>query len=239
MQEAPGAALPPRRCAVSLEKFFILCLNTMNTFIVTITQAGGMSDDQMRACEEYFQKLNVKMIVSREQHNSGLWHLHSVVEDSNKRAFGFKRKLVRALDPPVDFSSKNALDVKIVKTGQESRTAGYVAKDGNIYVSKGWDIKSLLAQRAKQLQKDVDKKLVSTFMLNEKNCEEIILEYVHRMSLTLKCKEDFVDVMAKMAVEGYSVSRIKPCVVYAQVMARSGSPEYMKDWWRMKLGAQI
>ncbi len=211
----------------------------MNTFLVTITQAGGMSEDQMYACEVYFQKLNVKTIVSREQHASGLWHIHSIVEDPNKLAFGFKRKLVRALDPPVDFSSRNALNVKIVKSGQEERTAGYVAKDGNIFISKGWDIKSLLAKRAKQLQQDIDKKPVSTFMLNEKNCEEIILEYVNRMSLTLDCKADFIDCMAKMAVEGYSVSRIKPCVVYAQVMARAGSPKYMRDWWEMKLGAQI
>lgn len=211
----------------------------MQSFIVTVTQAGGMSEAQMVACEKWFEDLQVKMIVAREQHKSGLWHLHAIVEDVNSKAAGLKRKIKRALDPPCDFAPKNALDVKIIKAGQESRTAGYVAKDKNIWVHSGWNIKSLLEARAKQLQGDVDKRPESTFMLNEKNCEEIILKYAYRMSMPLKCKEDFVDVMGAMAVEGYSVSRIKPCVVYAQVMARAGSPEYIKDWWRMKLGAQM
>ncbi len=211
----------------------------MNTFIVTITQAGGMSDAQLTSCEKWFDDLNVKCLVSREQHKSGLWHLHALVEDENGRANGFKRKLIRALDPPVDFSGKNSLNVKFVKSGQESRTAGYVVKDELVMVSKGWNVKSLLAERAKLLQKEVDKPPRSTWILNERNCEEIILEYANRMSLPLTCKEEFIDLMAQMAVEGYSVTRIKPCVAYAQVMARAGSPEYMKDWWRMKLGSQM
>ncbi len=211
----------------------------MNSFIVTITQSGGMSDAQMESCEMWFDKLNVKCLVSREQHKSGLWHLHALVEDGNSRANGFKRKLVRALDPLVDFSNKNSLDVQFVKAGQESQTAGYVVKDQLVLVCKGWSVKSLLAERALLLRKDVSKPPVSTWILNERNAEEIILEYAHRMSLPLTCKSEFIALMCKMATEGYSVTRIKPCVVYAQVMARAGSPQYMADWWEMKLGAQM
>ncbi len=211
----------------------------MHTFLVTITQSGGMSDQQMESCERWFDELSVHCIVSREQHKSGLWHVHALVEDQNARANGLKRKLTRALEEKLDLSGKNALDVRLVKSGDERRTACYVAKDDHVVVSKGWDIKSLLAERAKQLQGEVDKKPKSTFMLNEKNAEEIILEYAHRMSMPLTCKPEFIDVMSKMSQEGYSVSRIRPTIVYAQVMARAGSPIYMKDWWEMKLGAQM
>ncbi len=211
----------------------------MHTFIITLTQSGGMSDAQMESIEQYFEKQDVKLVVSREQHKSGLWHMHAVMEAANKQAAGVKRKLVRAWGDIVDLSGPKALDVKMVKPGDESRSAGYVVKEQGVYVNKGWDIKSLLAKRAKALQKDVTKQPVATFMLNEKNVEEIILEYAMRMSMPLTRKEEFIDVMKSMAVEGYSVSRIKPTIVYAQVMARAGSPKYMGDWWEMKLGAQM
>ncbi len=211
----------------------------MHTFLITITQPGGMSEDQLVACEEWLEALDVKSVVAREQHKSGLWHLHAVVEDANSRAHGLHRKMVRALHPPCDFTPKHALDVKLVKDGQEERTAAYAAKDGFVSSVKGWSIKSLLAKRALLLQEDVGKKPVATFMLNEKNVEEIILEYAHRMSMALTCKEEFISVCCAMSVEGYSFARVKVSLVYAQVLARAGSPEYMRDWLLMQLGAQM
>ncbi len=227
------------RGADVLRSFFARLLTPMNTFFVTITQRSGLSEEQMEFCEHWFEQLSLKVIVSREQHSSGDWHLHAVCEDKNKKACGLKRKIIRALDPPVDFSSKNALDVRCVKSGEESRTAGYVAKDGKILVARGWDIKSLLLERAELLKRDLDKNPKATYMLNEKNVEEKILEFAHLHSLPLTCKEEFIKVMCQMAVEGFSVARIKPMIVYAQVMARAGSPEYMRDWWIMKLGCQM
>lgn len=73
-------------------------------------------------------------------------------------------------------------------------------------------------------------------MLNEKNAEEIILEYAKNASMPLMCKDDFIDVMCQMQVEGYSVSRIKHEIVYTQVMGRAGDPSYLRDWWMLKLG---
>ncbi len=211
----------------------------MHTFLVTITQSGGMSEKQLLACEEWLSGLDVKSVVAREEHKSGLMHLHAVIEDVNSRANGFRRKLVRALGEICDFTPVKALDVKLVKVGDEERSAGYAAKDGMISHVKGWSIKSLLASRAEELKERVYKKPQSTFMLNEKNAEEIIIEFANRKSMSLGSKNDFIDVMAAMCADGYSVSRIKPCIVYAQVMGRTGSPEYMKDWWAMKLGAQM
>ncbi len=208
-------------------------------YLITITQAGGMSDTQLQYCEEWVESLNVKCIASREEHKSGLLHFHAIVEDSNARANGLKRKLMRALDEKIDFSHPRALDVQSVKKGTEKTVAGYVCKDRNIFVHQGWSIKSLLAERAELLKQDVTKKPVATYMLNEKNAEEIILEFAKRTTMPLTTKQEFIAVMCNMAVEGYSVSRIKPMVVYAQVMARAGSPEYMRDWWEMKLGGQM
>lgn len=211
----------------------------MNSFFVTITQPGGMSEKQLFACDAWFEFLKTKCVASHEKHKSGLMHFHAIVEDCNGASQGFKRKLMRGLREHLDFTPKNALDVRLVKAGEESRTAGYVVKDEDVFVCNGWSIKSLLAKRAKLLQKDVGKAPVSTFMLNEKNVEEIILEYATRMSLPLTCKQEFISVVVAMQVEGYSFSRIKPLLVYAQVLARAGSPEYARDWWEMKLGGQM
>lgn len=211
----------------------------MHTFLITITQPGGVSVSQCIAVEKWINNLAVKCLVSRELHKSGLLHVHAILEDKNSRAHGLKRKLTRALGEIFDFSTPNSLDVRLVKPGDEERTAGYVVKDDDVYVTNGWSIKDLLAKRALSLQKTVGDKPKATFMLNEKNAEEIILEYAKRMSMPLLCKGDFLDVMQSMATEGYSVSRIKPTIVYAQVMARAGSPGHMRDWWEMKLGAQM
>jgi len=211
----------------------------MYTFLVTLTQPAGLTCLQMHKCETWFDSLKVKMIVSREQHKSGLWHVHCILEDSNKQAAGVKRKVKRALGKILDLSSHNSLNVKLVKLGQEVRTAGYVAKDGEVFVIRGWDVKTLLVQRAELLKKDIDRPPKRTFMLNEKNAEELILEYAHLHTMALTCKDEFCTVMADMAAEGYSVSRIKPTIVYAQVMARAGSPAHMRDWWQMKLGSQM
>ncbi len=211
----------------------------MNTFFATITQSGGLTDSQMEFIEHWFDNLKVKFVCSREQHKSGLWHAHSVFEDGNKSAGGVTRKLRRAFTPTLDLTSKRALLVRKVKSGDEVRTAGYVVKEDNVYGCNGWDIKMLLAERAKQLQEQVAAKPVSTFMLNEKNVEELMLEYAKRTGTVLNTKEDFVDMVAEMAYEGYSFSRVKIPIVYAQVMCRAGSKEHMRDLVRMQLGNLI
>lgn len=208
----------------------------MNTFFATITQSTGLTDSQMEFVEHWFDNLKVKFVCSREQHKSGLWHSHSVFEDPNKKACGVTRKLTRAFKDVLDLSSKRALDVRKVKSGDEVRTAGYVVKEDNVYGCNGWDIKQLLAARAAQLRDQVAAKPTSTFMLNEKNVEELMLEYAKRTGTVLNSKEDFVNMVAEMAYEGYSFSRIKMPVVYAQVMCRAGSREHMRDFVRMQLG---
>ncbi len=222
-----------------LWEVFILLLIIMHTFLITITQPGGMSEKQCESCETWVRGLDVKSVCSRESHKSGLLHVHAVIEDPNGRANGLRRKIVRALGEIMDFTPHNALDVKLVTVGTESKAAGYAVKDGITMVVNGWSIKSLLAERAALLQQDVGKKPKATYMLNEKNVEEIILEYASRTNLPLTCKHEFIDCVSAMQQEGYSFARVKPMLVYAQVMARAGSPEYARDWWEMKLGTQM
>lgn len=211
----------------------------MNSYFATITQPTGLTDAQMEFLEKWFEKLNVKYVCSREQHKSGLWHSHSMFEDPNKSTTGVTRKLKRAFGEKLDLTPKNALDVRKVKSGDEVRTAGYVVKDEMVFGVLGWSIKDLLASRTAQLREQVDKKPKSTFMLNEKNVEEFILEYAKRTATVLNCKGDFVDLVADMASEGYSFSRVKLPIVYAQVMCRAGSKEHMRDFVRMQLGNLI
>lgn len=213
----------------------------MNYYFITLTQPTGLSDSLMCELEKWFDKFSGNKVVTREQHKSGLWHMHAMVQDPVKQTAGLSRRLKRYLVESNDFdvAPKNAVDVRKVKSGDETRTAGYIAKEDHVYTCVGWSIKSLLEQRAKELRKQVSAAPKSTFMLNEKNAEEIILEYALRMSMPLTCKEEFIDVMTSMAEEGYSVTRIKPTIVYAQVMARAGSPAHMRDWWQMKLGFQM
>lgn len=208
----------------------------MNSFLATITQPLGLDESQMCFVEQYFEALNVRYVSSREQHKSGNWHSHTMFEDPNKQTAGVTRKLKRAFGTKLDLTPHNALDVRKVKSGDEVRTAGYVVKDDLVLGCNGWNIKDLLKQRAAQLREQVDRKPLSTFMLNEKNVEEIMLEYAKRTGTVLNVKNDFVDMVAEMAYEGYSFSRIKMQVVYAQVMCRAGSKEHMRDLVRMQLG---
>lgn len=209
----------------------------MPTFLVTISQAGGVSDDQFEAVEEWLDRLTVKCVSSRENHKSGLLHFHCVLEDPNARANGLRRKIVRALSMTFDFSPHNALDVKLVKEGDERRVAAYVVKDEDVRICNGWSIESLLKERRDALKEQVNRVPKSTFMLNEKNAEELILEFAKNAHLPLTCKSEFIAVMVAMQCEGYSVSRIKHEIVYTQVMGRAGDPSYLVDWWEMKLGA--
>ncbi len=208
----------------------------MHTFLITISQAGGVSEEQFTAVEQWLEALCVKCVSSREEHKSGLLHFHCVVEDANAKAQGLKRKLVRALGEVFDFTPHNSLDVKLVTEGTESRVAGYVVKDENVYVNNGWCIADLLKERLDSLKQQVNRTPKSTFMLNEKNVEELILEYAKSAGMPLTCKLEYLDIVVQMGCEGYSFSRVKPEIVYAQVMGRAGNPEFLRDWWEMKLG---
>ncbi len=216
--------------------FFVPLVRAMNSFLATITQPLGLDESQLCFIEQWFEALNVKYVSSREQHKSGNWHSHTMFEDPNKATAGVTRKLKRAFGFTMDLTPRHALDVRKVKTGDEVRTAGYVVKDDMVLGCNGWNVKDLLKQRATQLREQVDKKPTSTFMLNEKNVEELMLEYAKRTGTVLNVKNDFVDMVADMVSEGYSFSRVKLPIVYAQVMCRAGSKEHMRDFVRMQLG---
>lgn len=124
----------------------------MPSFLVTISQAGGVSATQFEKVENWLTSLTVKCVSSREQHLSGLLHFHCIMEDPNARANGLKRKIVRALSDVFDFAPHNALDVKLVKDGDERRVAGYVVKDEDVRVNNGWSIEGLLKMRRDALK---------------------------------------------------------------------------------------
>ncbi len=214
-------------------------------YFITLTTSGGLSTVQVEGLTDYFKTLADKCLLTEELHANGGTHLHAVCELATLHTANVTvrmAKLYERLDIP--YVKGPSVKVKAVKDGTLSQLHSYVIKDvkpnHKPLICEGWSIKSLMADRVKQLKnlKEGDR-AKGECMLHLNSVEWTVIEYAKRSALDLTDKYAFIDCVVQMQKEGYSFSRIKPTLLYCQVMARVGHTNVASNWWEGQLGDMI
>ncbi len=207
-------------------------------YLLTITKSGGLTTAEIQKICDWFAGEYEKVVLNVEPHKSGLLHLHAYVQSPCKVGGSLHKKLTRFLVAEVGFvMSPRTLKVQAAK---DAGACDYVLKDVTaekpITLCKGWAISELLKNRQLRLKKLTPKNLQGDDrVINQCEVVPLILRFAKDETTTITDKHSFKLVVIAMMRQGYSFSRIKMAVTYAEVMVRVGDDRAADDWLDMQL----
>ena len=208
----------------------------MLSYFITITRRGGLTATHLESLIGYFEHRFDKVVVNVEAHKSGLLHLHAFAESKIQSAGAVRKHIVRHLESiGIDVGPKTCV-VKSADLGARSYVVKEVTDDKPVDLCKGWSIASLLEERRRSLKTQTVKQGKGTDkVLSQDEVVPIILQFANSSSNPIVDKESFMDTIQEMVEMGFSFSRVKMGVTYAEVMCRSGDSHALRDWLEMQL----
>ncbi len=208
----------------------------MLSYFITITRRGGLTSAHLDSLVGYFEHRFEKVVVNVEAHKTGLLHLHAFAESTLKSPGAVRKHIVRHLETiGIEVGPKTCV-VKAADNGARSYVIKEVTDDKPVTVCKGWSIASLLEERQRSLKKMTIKQAKgSDKVLSQDEVVPMILQFSQSSQDPIHDKESFKDCIKSMVAMGFSFSRVKMAVTYAEVMCRCNDDRALDDWLEMQL----
>jgi len=208
----------------------------MNKFLMTINRKNGLTDEHIDRLTHYFVTRFTHVVVNSEPCKSGLIHLHAFGESLLTRP-SIRAHLVRFLKNELEFEiTKNLLKVQDADNGARSYVVKAVTDDKPVTAIQGWSIADLLKERQESLKKlKVQEAKGTDKVVSGDEAVPLILKFAVSSAEGLTDKHSFKRVIKDMVKMGFSFSKVKMQIVYAECMCRVGDEGPLDDWLEMQL----
>ena len=208
----------------------------MNQYMLTITRDVGLTRDQTEKLRDWFDKNYQMVLFTIEPHKSGLMHAHAVVRSDVKSGGSIHKKLTRFLLGHCGMQpAKNMLKVQSADDG----ALAYVVKDVTpthpALICRGWDLADLLKCRQASLKKISQKVKGDYYVLGQAEAVPMILEFAKSDAIPITDWHSYKQVCKAMMRMGYSFSRLKFAITYAEIMCILGDDRAIDDWMDMQM----
>ncbi len=208
----------------------------MLKYFITIAKQGGLTPDHITCLKHYHASRFTKCVVNIEAHKSGLLHLHSYVESPIKSSNAIRKHLMRFLEENGIQCGPKTVCVKVADEGARNYVIKEVTEDNPVTLCQGWTIESLLETRREALKKLTKSQAMGTDrIIGQDEAVPLILKFAKIMATPLTDKESFKTVVKEMVKLGFSFSRLKMAIVYAETLQRCGNDHALDDWLEMQL----
>ncbi len=203
--------------------------------MLTLTSSDGFSSVQEGQIVTWHKNHSDKCLLTREYHDSGKAHYHSILCTPTKLAQGVTRQLeVLYRSMNIEFVVKVSIVVK--KVTDLVGAMHYLSKDiplrGKPLCCHGWSyswIKKECLVNIKKIPHCMLRK--DQYMVQNSSSVQLIIRYAHAGGFPLCGKESFISVTTEMQAVGYQFEKIKPKWLYAQVMAMVGHKNLARQVW--------
>lgn len=204
-------------------------------YLITITRAGGLTQDHVDSLKHYFASRFTSVVVNVEAHKSGLWHMHAYAETKVTRSAVRTHLSRHLLTIGVDSGAK-ALNVKCADVGARQYVVKEVTEDKPVTMCQGWSIEQLLAERREALKKLSRKEIMGTYkVVTQDEAVPLMLKFAKSHSIAVTDKTSFIQLGKAMMKAKFSFSRVKVQSLYAEVMIQLGDEHPAEDWWENAL----
>lgn len=210
----------------------------MPHFLFTLTRSGGLTPEHLEKTKAWFSSEYKLVVMNVEAHKSGLLHLHAYVESPCKNGGSLHKKFTRFLVAECGFvMSPKTLKIQLAKDdGARDYVLKEVTAEKPVTLCQGWAIGELLKMRQANLKKLKPKTLQGDDrVINQCEAVPLILRFAKDEVSPITDKYSFKVVCIAMMRAGYSFSRLKMAITYAEVMVRVGDDRAADDWLDMQL----
>lgn len=210
-----------------------------NSFAVTLTVSGGFSEQQVSDISAYCRAISDYLVLTHELHRSGDPHLHMSIALSVKATSAVTLRFARLYEK-LGIPYQKGVSVVVKKVNDQTGWFSYISKDvpdGQApLVCVGYVWGEIQEQCRAAVKKISAKSLKGEdLVMNMSTAPSRIIAFAQRTGTSITGKDSFCDIMAKMMVDGYLVHRLKPVVLYAQVLAKLGYERVAFDYWENEL----
>ncbi len=209
----------------------------MPNYLITITRAGGLTDEQQVLLTHHFAKTYQYVVLNYEAHKSGLIHVHATVEAKCAKTWGVRKPLVRFLEKiGIEVGPKTL----IIRLAHDDGALTYVVKEVTdlkpVTLCQGWKIEDLLEKRKEALKKLTKVQILGNDkIVGQDEAVPLIIKFARTTRMPITDKHSFIEVMKVMCKAGFGFSRVKKKDTYAEVLCRLGSDAQLEDLWECEL----
>ncbi len=194
--------------------------------MLTLTIAGGFTYEEITEVKQWHKNNSESCMLTKELHESGKTHLHSVITCTQKTAQQVTRKIKTLYgklnldwEPRVSCVTKRA----VVPIGAIAYIMKDLAEGEAPLLLQGWQMTWIQSELKANLKKLPRKVLMrDEYFVTTKNGCPLVIEYAKRTAMPLLDKFTFKAVVKSMMAESYSFDNCKIKYLFVQVMARMG-----------------
>lgn len=211
---------------VSEECTVPMSLSKLSNYAAAFTCGDDWPEDLVAALIKWHRSQE-SAVLNREKHKSGKFHYHSVFSHKNKQTAGVTRQ-IELLYAAADARWVRGVTVKVKRAIALDGALGYAIKDGTQLVKVGFSDSVLKDAREKWVRRRVGAQIDDQFIISKNEAVTRVLSFIKTRSLTINCKQSFIDVICLMAKEHFQFQNVKMKFLYAQVMAQLGDVGAMR-----------
>lgn len=209
------------------------------TYGVTLTIAGGFSAAQVEDLAVYCKSISNKLVIAAEHGAGGNTHLHICIDLKPIRANNVTRRFI-GFYADHKWPVQTGVSVVVKHTRNRMGWLCYIAKEvpmgSKPLVVHGYQWGEIKKALVKQVKAQKAKDLKGTDLtMNMDTAPARIIAYAKSTGVLLTDKEIFCRLMASMMRDGYLVHRLKPKVLFAQVMCKIGYERFGVAYWENEL----
>lgn len=209
------------------------------TYGLTLTVSGGFDADQIEQLVVFMKRISPKLVVTREVGKLLNPHLHACIDLVPKQANAVTRRFVKFYGEQ-NWPVQSGVTIVVKHVDNRMGWLCYISKEipmgSKPLVVHGYIWGAIKAAILSQVKTQKAKALKGTDLtMNMDTAPARIIAYANAAGMLLTGKEEFCQLMARMMRDGYLVHRLKPKVLFAQVMAKIGYERIAFTYWENEL----
>lgn len=205
----------------------------LKCYMLTLTTAQGFTPEDIAQVKAWHKNNSECCVLTKELHESGKIHLHSVITCPQKDARQVTRKIQTLYKKlGLDWESRVSCVTKkaVVPIGALAYILKELPEGDSPVLIQGWKMTWIQSEIKANLKKLPRKLLLKIdYHVTSKTGTSLLIEYAKRTAMPVVCKITFKQIVSLMMSEGYNFDNVKMKYLFVQVMARSGNRSFAES----------